>query len=218
MTAILSHRRERAGGAAAAATLTLALGALLVAGLAVRAQVASDQEGIALFRVAPDPPPPPEAIRTPQRDTRPEGEAAPPNLTSRATPVEVPEPVVPLPLPPPPMPVTKKAADSTQATSGAADTPGPGSGAGGQGDGFGAGGSGDGRGAGDPDATPPRWIRGDIRDSEGHAFWVKIFASSWSRNSHTWGSRDKVYLVAMLLAIALTVLAATFARRYRGSR
>jgi ribose/xylose/arabinose/galactoside ABC-type transport system permease subunit len=49
---------------------------------------------------------------------------------------------------------------------------------------------------------------GDIRDSEGHAFWVKIFASSWNRNNHTWDTRDKVYLVAMLLAIALTVLAA----------
>ncbi len=166
MTAILSYRRERAGGAAAAATLTLALGALLVAGLAVRAHVAADDDGMALFRVAPDRPPPPEAIRARQRDTRPEGEAAPPNLTSRATEVVVPESIVPLPLPPPPMPVTEKAADSTQETSGAADTPGPGSGAGGQGDGFGAGGSGDGRGAGDPDAIPPRWIRGDIRDSD----------------------------------------------------
>ncbi|MCR5872156.1 energy transducer TonB [Sphingomonas sp. J344] len=166
MVAILSHRRERAGGAAAAAALTLGLGALLVAGLAVRAQVVVEEDGMALFRVAPDAPPPPEAIRAPQRDTRPEGEAAPPNLTSRATPVVVPEPMVPLPLPPPLLPVAEKAADSSQATSGAADVPGPGSGAGGQGDGFGAGGSGDGRGAGDPDATPPRWIRGDIRDSD----------------------------------------------------
>lgn len=166
MVAILSHRRERAGGAAAAAGLTLGLGALLVAGLAVRSQVTGEDAGIALFRIPPEPQPPPEAIRAPQRDTRPEGEAAPPNLTSRATPLVVPEPVVPLPLPPPPMPVAEKAADSTQATSGAADTPGPGSGAGGQGDGFGAGGQGDGRGAGDPDATPPRWVRGDIRDSD----------------------------------------------------
>lgn len=166
MTAILTRRRERAGGAAAAAALTLALGALLVAGLAVRAHVATADDGIALFRVAPDPPPPPEAIRAPQRDTRPEGEAAPPNLTSRATQVVAPEPIVPLPLPPPPLPVAEKAADGTQTTSGAADIPGPGTGAGGQGDGFGAGGNGDGRGAGDPDATPPRWIRGDIRDSD----------------------------------------------------
>jgi ribose/xylose/arabinose/galactoside ABC-type transport system permease subunit len=57
---------------------------------------------------------------------------------------------------------------------------------------------------------------GDIRDSEGHAFWVKIFASSWNRNSHTWGARDKVYLVCMVLAIACVVLAAVemqFTRR-----
>ncbi|WP_422057625.1 energy transducer TonB [Sphingomonas sp.] len=165
MAAILIHQRERAGGAAVAAALTLALGALLVAGLAVRAQVGKRADGIALFRVAPDPPPP-EAIRAPQRETRPEGEAAPPNLTSRATEVVAPEPVVPLPLPPPPLPVAEKAADSNEATSGAADVPGPGSGAGGQGDGFGAGGRGDGRGAGDPDATPPRWVRGRIRDSD----------------------------------------------------
>jgi protein TonB len=166
MVAILSQRRERAGGAAAAAVLTLALGALLVVGLAVRARVAGEEDGIALFRVAPDPPPPPKAIRTPQRDTRAEGEAAPPNRTSRATQVVVPKPVVPLALPPPPLPVAEKAADSNQATSGTADTPGIGTGAGGQGDGFGAGGRGDGRGAGDPDATPPRWIRGSIRDSD----------------------------------------------------
>ncbi len=166
MATILSQPRERAGGAAAAAALTVALGALLVAELAVRARVVEGGDGMALFRVAPDPPPPPEAIRAPQRDTRPEGEAAPPNLTSRATPIVAPKPVVALPVPPPPLPVSEKPADSIQATSGAADLPGPGSGAGGQGNGFGAGGSGDGRGAGDPDATPPRWIRGSIRDSD----------------------------------------------------
>lgn len=166
MTAILPRRRERAGGAAAAAALTLGFGALLIAGLAVRAQVAATDDVISLFRVAPDPPPPPEATRAPQRETRPEGAASPPNRTSRATQVVAPEPIVPLPLPPPPLPVAEKAADSNQSTSGAADVPGPGTGAGGQGDGFGAGGDGDGRGAGDPDATAPRWVRGDIRDSD----------------------------------------------------
>jgi ribose/xylose/arabinose/galactoside ABC-type transport system permease subunit len=49
---------------------------------------------------------------------------------------------------------------------------------------------------------------GDIRDSAGHGFWVKVFASEWDRTKHTWGSRDKVYFVAMMLAIALVVIAA----------
>lgn len=165
MAAILSLRRERAGGAAGAAVLTLALGVLLVAGLAVRGQGVSAERGLALFRVVPEPPRR-EATRAPQRDPRAEGEAAPANLRSRATQVAVPEPVVPIPLPPPPLPVADKAADGVEATSGAADLPGPGTGAGGEGDGSGAGGRGDGRGAGDPDATPPRWIRGRLRDSD----------------------------------------------------
>jgi ribose/xylose/arabinose/galactoside ABC-type transport system permease subunit len=57
---------------------------------------------------------------------------------------------------------------------------------------------------------------GDIRDASGHSFWVKVFASSWDRNEHTFDSRDKVYFVCLMLAIALTVLAAVemqFTRR-----
>lgn len=60
---------------------------------------------------------------------------------------------------------------------------------------------------------------GDIRDAEGHAFWQKIFAASWDRNNHQWGSRDKVYFVALMLAIALVVIAMVemqFARRHDG--
>ncbi len=48
---------------------------------------------------------------------------------------------------------------------------------------------------------------GDIRDAKGHGFWVDIFAKEWIRNEHTFGSRDKVYLAAMLLAIAMIVVA-----------
>lgn len=62
---------------------------------------------------------------------------------------------------------------------------------------------------------------GDIRDSDGHAFWVKIFASSWTRNDHVWGPRDTVYFVALMLAIALVVLAAFemhFERRRSGAK
>lgn len=62
---------------------------------------------------------------------------------------------------------------------------------------------------------------GDIRDAGGHGFWVKVFAASWNRNNHQWGSRDKVYLVAMLLMIALAVVATVemqFTRRREASK
>jgi ribose/xylose/arabinose/galactoside ABC-type transport system permease subunit len=48
---------------------------------------------------------------------------------------------------------------------------------------------------------------GDIRDAKGHGFWRKVFAAEWDRTKHTWDGRDKVYLVALLVALALVVLA-----------
>lgn len=166
MTAIaLSTPRERIGGAAAALAVTCGLGLVLALGLAVRERLASDEPIVALFDILPEPKPKPKTQRMPQRNTRPSGEAAPPNLRSRATEVAAPKPVVPIVIPP--LIVTaEKPADAAEATSGAAEVAGPGTGAGGQGDGFGGGGDGDGDGAGDPDATPPRQIRGDIRDSD----------------------------------------------------
>jgi ribose/xylose/arabinose/galactoside ABC-type transport system permease subunit len=60
---------------------------------------------------------------------------------------------------------------------------------------------------------------GDIRDADGHAFWQKIFAASWDRNTHQWGDRDKVYFTALMIAIALVVIAVIemqFSRRTDG--
>jgi ribose/xylose/arabinose/galactoside ABC-type transport system permease subunit len=48
---------------------------------------------------------------------------------------------------------------------------------------------------------------GDIRDASGYDFWQTIFASEWKRNEHQWGQRDEVFLVLIILAIALVVLA-----------
>jgi ribose/xylose/arabinose/galactoside ABC-type transport system permease subunit len=48
---------------------------------------------------------------------------------------------------------------------------------------------------------------GDIREAEGHSFWVKIFAEEWVRNEHEFGRRDTVYTVCLLTAIALVVIA-----------
>lgn len=166
MTAIaLSNRRERIGGAVAALAVTAGLGLVLALGLAVGERLATGDDAVAMFEVRPEPRPKPKAQRMPERNTRPAGEAAPPNLRSRATEVVVPRPVVPIVIQPLVI-VAEKAADGVQATSGAAEVAGPGTGAGGEGDGFGGGGSGDGDGAGDPDATPPRQIRGRIRDSD----------------------------------------------------
>jgi protein TonB len=167
MTAIaLSSPRERIGGAMAALGLTGLLGAVLVLGLAVHGGLIEPDREIKMFDVLPEPlKPKPESERMPERNTRPSGAAAPPNLKSRATEVQAPKPLVPV-IVPPTIPVAEKAADGAQATSGAAPVAGPGTGAGGVGDGFGGGGDGDGDGAGDRDATPPRQIRGRISNRD----------------------------------------------------
>jgi ribose/xylose/arabinose/galactoside ABC-type transport system permease subunit len=61
---------------------------------------------------------------------------------------------------------------------------------------------------------------GDIRNASGYDFWRPVFASEWRRNDHQWGQRDTVFLVLILLAIALVVLATAemqFARRRAGA-
>ncbi|WP_281253085.1 energy transducer TonB [Sphingomonas spermidinifaciens] len=158
--------RERVPGAVGAIVATALFGWALIAGLGFD-PVARVVESLKTFDVAPQPPPPPDpVIPPPRRDKRPEGEAAPPNLRSKATQVTAPKPLVVLPLPPPPIVVAEKPGPGIQATSGAADVPGPGTGAGGVGNGFGAGGEGDGEGGGWTDETPPIQIRGDIADAD----------------------------------------------------
>lgn len=163
----LSTPRERFGGALAALGMTAVLGVGLVLGLAVHRRAVAPDAGFVLFQPAPERPEPEvRRQRMKQRDTRPSGAPAPPNLRSRATEVQAPRPMVVVPVPPPPMTVAEKPADAVQATSGAALKAGPGTGAGGIGDGFGGGGDGDGDGAGDPDAIPPRQIRGRISNRD----------------------------------------------------
>lgn len=160
---VLSGPYERAGGMIAAATVTLALAGVLALGLAVRGRAASDPGDTAVFDVREETPT--SVQRVARRDTRRSGRAAPPDLTSRATPLVTPPPVMSFPIPPQ-MTVAEQAAEGFHAVSGAVPIAGPGSGAGGVGDGFGGGGQGEGDGAGDPDATPPRQIRGRIRDAD----------------------------------------------------
>ena len=156
----IADRRERVASALIAAGLGALVLWALVIGLAVGAAGVT-QGALKLFGVAPPPPvertPPPK-----QRNFRPQGAAAPPNLRSRPTEIVAPRPVIVLPVPP--VVVTAPvAADDVRPSAGAADVAGPGTGAGGEGDGFGAGGEGDGDGAGD---VPPRRIGGRIKDSD----------------------------------------------------
>lgn len=160
-------RQHRIGSGIAALLVAAAIGWALLVGLAggvVRRQV---DEGLALFRLS-EPPPPPRPRIVPARrvSERASGRAAPRNIRSQATEVAAPVPVVVVPLPPPPIVVALKPFAGNEATQGAAPTPGPGTGAGGIGDGTGAGGWGDGDGGGYGDETPPRWLRGRLRDSD----------------------------------------------------
>lgn len=101
-----------------------------------------------LIDIAEPVPPPVEELPV-ELEAAPEeeGEASPPNIVSKATPVVDPKPRVPLPLPVP-VPVSPTPMDGSETTQGAAPVPGPGTGAGGVGTGTGAGGSGNGTGGG----------------------------------------------------------------------
>ena len=106
---------------------------------------------------SPPPPPPPPAQRREQPKTKEkEGESAPRNIRSEATPVVAPKPKIETP------PVQKIIASAaprqgTSPTQGASDVRGPGTGAGGTGNGTGSGSGGNGPGGGGDNgvAEPP---------------------------------------------------------------
>ena len=111
----------------------------------------------------PPPPPPEHQVRA--RARRAEGAAAPANLESRPTEIVAPPVVVAQPRPP--IAAAPVAGPGFKPASGAAPVPGPGTGAGGEGNGTGAGGAGNGPGGGGRGGeTPPRQIRGEIRDRD----------------------------------------------------
>jgi protein TonB len=177
LTASGQSYRDRLGSALGAGLVQLAIGIALLWGLGVNVVPAAVDSPLKLFNLVP-PPPPPEIheVRPPPRvesDTQnqrftpdEEGGASPPNIRSQATEVAAPEPIVRLPVPSPIVTATKPKLGS-DATSGAADVRGPGTGSGGFGDGSGSGmGGGGGGGGGYGRLTPPRHIRGSLRDSD----------------------------------------------------
>ena len=160
-------RQQRLGSGIAAAIVTAVIGWALLLGLAGGAVKAKVDEGLALFRLTPtSPKPKPRVIPARRVSQRASGRASPRNIRSQATQIAAPVPIVTVPVPPPRVTVTVKPFAGNQATQGAAPVAGPGTGAGGVGDGTGAGGSGDGDGGGYGDETPPRWLRGRLRDSD----------------------------------------------------
>jgi protein TonB len=164
MTVARPTPRDRALSALCSAALVAALGYLLVIGLGVR-MPAKVETGLALFDVVPAPAPRVRIVPKPSRKRRPTGTASPPNLRSRATPVVAPTPIIAVPLPTPVI-AAPTAGMGSDVSQGAAEVAGPGTGAGGRGEGTGSGGSGDGDGGDRADETPPRRVRGRIRDSD----------------------------------------------------
>lgn len=156
-------RGERVRAGVASVAVVGVLGWALLAGLRL-GQGVPVADALSVFSVVP--PPARERVvpkRVPSR--RAAGEAAPPNRVASPKPVTAPVPIVPPPIPPQVLAPTV-ASVGAQAEAGAAPRPGPGTGAGGEGNGLGAGGDGDGTGSGWDDETPPRRLRGRIRDSD----------------------------------------------------
>ncbi|MCM8729494.1 TonB family protein [Hephaestia sp. GCM10023244] len=158
--------RTRLSSAGLSAAIVALTGYALLTGLDVPLPHVVDST-LKVFGVAPSPPPPPPPPETstvqPRLSPKAEGKAAPPNLTSRATPIAAPTPIIRLPVPP--LVITSvKPFEGPDPTQGNADIRGPGTGAGGIGDGTGSGGRGDGGGAGGN--SPPRHIGGRIRNSD----------------------------------------------------
>lgn len=162
---IASTPRERLVGMAGALLVQAAILWVLIHGLAINApRIVTDQ--IKLFATAPEPPPPPPVIPPRHRTKGKEGAASPANIKSVATEVYAPKHVIP-PVMPSPITAAPQPNVGGQVSQGAAQVRGPGSGAGGIGNGTGSGGNGDGDGDGDGDNdTPPRWIKGRIKDSD----------------------------------------------------
>ena len=167
---------DRAGSAFGAVFVQGALACLFLWGMGSDARQALI-EPLRVFNILPPPPEPERPVtRPPPRvasDTRnrlftprEEGGSSPPNIRSQATPVIAPTPVIPLPIVPP-ITAAPKPANGVDRTSGNADIPGPGTGSGGFGNGNGSGYGGDGPGGGGyGDYSPPRQIRGRLRNSD----------------------------------------------------
>jgi protein TonB len=170
MTAVLNAHRDRLKAGLPTLAVHLLLVLALLIGLGADPTTAPRLEPVRSIDLAPPPPPPVVTIPpVRERSRRPEGAASPPNLESQRTDIVAPPPLIPVP---PPVVTALVAGPGLDPSAGSAAVPGPGTGSGGVGDGTGSGGRGTGPGGGgdgDGDGrglTPPRRIRGEIRDRD----------------------------------------------------
>jgi protein TonB len=157
--------RDRVTAALGVALLHVAFGFALLAGLRVDVSTRISDE-LKIFLVPPKPAPPPREPKKPasrHESLRPEGAASPPNMRSRPTQIAAPPPRLPLILPPPVI-VAPVPGSGNDPSAGNAAVRGPGTGSGGVGTGTGSGD--EGYGDGDGGNSPPRWIKGRIKDSD----------------------------------------------------
>lgn len=164
MSVVQSRMDDRTKSAIGAAVVNGAIGYALIMGLGIDLPSVV-RENLAVFDIAPAPPPPVEKIAPhPVKSKKPEGAASPPNLRAKATEIVAPPPIVPL-MVPPPIVAALKPGSGRDAFAGAADIRGPGTGSGGQGNGTGNGDSGYGDGDGG-DEIPPHRLKGRLKDSD----------------------------------------------------
>lgn len=156
-----ARRRVRFWAGLIVALIEVALGyAILSSWQPARAIRAIDElTTIRPVRVSP----PPQVVPAEQPHTaRKKGAASPPNLRADPTEIVAPPPVLrPIPVP---VITAPKAGQGPDASAGASSVAGPGTGAGGIGTGTGSGGEGDGD--GDGGGTPPRQIKGRLKNSD----------------------------------------------------
>ncbi len=156
--------KNRLLSAILAALIHIAIGFLLISGLAmdVVRKTSSAMKVTNVIAEAPIPPSPPKPEVL--KEVKPQGAASPKNIKSKAAPREAPKPIVKLPLPKPKI-TAEKAGKGNDATAGSSEKIGPGSGAGGQGAGTGAGGTGNG-GGGIKLLSRASYISGRIKNSD----------------------------------------------------
>ncbi len=163
MSVYAPSTRDRLPAAIVAVLLQAALLWALIVGLSVSFGTPVST-ALDVFSVAPPPPPAVEkrVEKRPSPSRRPEGQASPPNLRSRATEIVAPPVVIPAPSP---VVAAPKPLTGADASTGSADIAGPGTGAGGIGDGLGSGNGGDGDGGGGEE-IPPQFRSGRISDRD----------------------------------------------------
>ena len=157
--------RDKTNSAIAVALVHALIGYALIAGLRLDLPRHRGEEEMKLINLLPLPEPPKPETKIPHKikSPRPEGKASPPNLRAEPTQIVLPPPKIELPAPTP-LPVAPIAGVGNAPSAGSADIPGPGFGAGGWGNGRGSGGEGEGDGGGG--WTPPRHVKGRIKDSD----------------------------------------------------